>query len=168
MIRILSLDLAESRGVEMPMSLWNLADVPKNFTSIYLTSCNLTLLCPNLTQATYDKMSLRILKCKQPLWSDPNLIQSDRISVGSVGHFNILHSVSVLLVVGFPLRRIRRFHDLLIMEIPTSEKTAFLLKLWTSVLWISPNSWVAHRTAHGGKLGRLNLFVVAKTILTYL
>ena len=36
------------------------------------------------------------------------------------------------------------------------------------MLWISPNSWVAHRTTHGGKLGRPNPFSVGRIILTYL
>ena len=31
---------------------------------------------------------------------------------------------------------------------------------------ISPNSWVAHRTTHGGKLGRPDHFLVAQIILT--
>ena len=35
-----------------------------------------------------------------------------------------------------------------------------------SVLWISTNSWVAHRTTHGGKLDYLNHFLVARIILT--
>ena len=37
-----------------------------------------------------------------------------------------------------------------------------------AVLWISPNSWVAHRTTHGGKLGRPNHFLVERIILNYL
>ena len=36
------------------------------------------------------------------------------------------------------------------------------------VLWISPNSWVAHRTTHGRKLGGPNHCLVARIILTYL
>ena len=35
-----------------------------------------------------------------------------------------------------------------------------------SVLWISTNSWVAHRTTHGGILDYLNHFLVAPIILT--
>ena len=37
-----------------------------------------------------------------------------------------------------------------------------------SVLWISPNSWVAHQTTHGGKLGRPNHCLLARIILIYL
>ena len=37
-----------------------------------------------------------------------------------------------------------------------------------TVLWISPNSWVAHRATHGGKLGCPNHFLVARIILTYI
>ena len=55
----------------------------------------------------------------------------------------------------------------------TVKETQFqwpLSQTWikSAVLWISPNSWVAHRTTHGGKLGRRNHFLVAQTILTYL
>ena len=35
-----------------------------------------------------------------------------------------------------------------------------------AVLWISPNSWVTHRTTHGGKLGRPNHFLIARIVLT--
>ena len=46
----------------------------------------------------------------------------------------------------------------LVMEILQScTKPSILCK---TVLWISPNSWVAHWTTHGGKLGCLNHFLV--------
>ena len=48
------------------------------------------------------------------------------------------------------------------------EKQNTLVKIPIAVLWISPNSWVAHRTTHGGKLGRPNHCLVARIILTYL
>ena len=37
-----------------------------------------------------------------------------------------------------------------------------------AVLWISSNSWVAHQTTHGGKLGCPNHFWVARIIWTYI
>ena len=37
-----------------------------------------------------------------------------------------------------------------------------------AMLRISPNSWVAHHTIHGGKLRRPNQFLVARIILPYL
>ena len=49
---------------------------------------------------------------------------------------------------------------------PENQNT--LVKIPIAVLWISPNSWVAHRSTHGGKLGRPNHCLVARIILTSL
>ena len=46
-----------------------------------------------------------------------------------------------------------------------SSQMSFQLPL--PVIWISPNSWIAHRTRHGGKLSRPNNFLVARIVLTY-
>ena len=45
---------------------------------------------------------------------------------------------------------------------------ALFMCLPNAVLWMSSNSWVAHRTTHGGKLGCPNHSWVTQIILTHL
>ena len=78
-----------------------------------------------------------------------------------------------LFSIGNPIVQMRQSYDHFISTVgfPILVKMTslywirVLMVIWLTVLWISPNSWVARWTTDDGKLGCQNHFLVAQIIL---